>query len=285
MRIVIFQLLCVSFLILGVLVEVANAQPSRVATLIPNVNNGLEADPDRYQIVATVRRSMHSPAASAPFDLGSPHSPSIEQLVASDPDLVIGDATMHARLSSRLESLGLDLVLVDTTTSNTLLDGLREIANRNPPSEILTARVQSAEDALADLSLPKPVQVVALFGVPGSFYLVSERWWLGAMMKSLGFQNLVPDIPNKRFPGLVPVNDERLAVLQPEIVFLISHGDPQAIVTEFQRMATEGGVWSSMSEATLGVHALSPELFMATPGLDAPTAARELIRLTAPRDP
>ena len=263
----------------------ALAEPIRVATLIPNVNSGLRTDPSRYELVATVRSSMHAPAAGTPFDLGNPHSPSIEQLVASNPDLVIGDANMHGRLSTQMEPLGLELLLVDTSTSNALLEGLEAVAGRNPTSEILEARAQSAAADLAGLSLPEPVQVVALFGVPGSFYLVSERWWLGDMMNNLGFQNLVPDIPNDRFPGLVPVNDERLAMLKPQIVFLISHGDPGKVVGEFKRMATEGGVWASIGGAPLGVHVLNPEIFMATPGLNAPDAARELIRLTSVETP
>ena len=261
------------------------AEPVRVATLIPNVNSGLRVDPSRYEIVATVRTSMHAPAAGTPFDLGNPHSPSIEQLVASKPDLVIGDSNMHARLATQLEPLGLDLLLLDTGTSDSLLRGLQGVADHDPPSTILATRVQEASKALGGLHLSSPVSVVALFGVPGSFYLVSERWWLGAMMANLGFENLVPDIPNERFPGLVPVNDERLAVLKPQIVFLISHGEPQKVVGEFKRMAVEGGVWASIGGAPLGVHVLNPEIFMATPALNAPDAARELIRLTSVETP
>ena len=123
----------------------AFADPIRVATLIPNVNSGLETDPSRYELVATVRTSMHAPAAAAPFDLGNPHSPSIEQLVASNPDLVIGDANMHARLSTQLAPLGLELLLVDTSTSGSLLEGLETVARRDPPSEILETRAQSFE--------------------------------------------------------------------------------------------------------------------------------------------
>ena len=133
--------------------------------------------------------------------------------------------------------------------------------------------------------MAKPVAVVAFFGVPGSFYLVSERWWLGEMMQQLGFENLVPDIPNERFPGLVPVNDERLALLRPEIVFLVTHGDPGAVSGEFQRMASQDGAWSGLAAPELGVHVLDPELFMATPALNAPSAARELVELASGERP
>ena len=274
-----------AFLLSVFFTSLSLAAPVRVATLIPNVNSGLEADPAGYELVATVRTSMHAPNAAAPFDLGNPHSPSIEQLVASKPDLVIGDANMHARLATQLEPLGLNLLLMDTATSDSLLEGLQAVAERPPRSEVLADRAQQAAQDLAGLRLPEPVEVVALFGVPGSFYLVSERWWLGDMMKNLGFENLVPDVPNERYPGLVPVNDERVAILKPQIVFLISHGEPEKIVSEFKRMAMEGGVWASIGNAPLGVHVLNPELFMATPGLTAPDAARELIRLTSTENP
>lgn len=274
-----------AFVLFQSLASSSFAEPVRVATLIPNVNSGLASDPAGYELVATVRTSMHAPNAAAPFDLGNPHSPSIEQLVASKPDLVIGDANMHARLATQIEPLGLDLLLLDTATSDSLLRGLKTVADRTPRSRVLADRAEQASQDLASQGLPEPVRVVALFGVPGSFYLVSERWWLGDMMKNLGFENLVPDVPNERYPGLVPVNDERVAVLQPEIVFLISHGEPEKIVTEFKRMASEGGVWASVGQAPRGVHVLDPALFMATPGLTAPDAARELVRLASTGTP
>jgi len=105
------------------------------------------------------------------------------------------------------------------------------------------------------------------------------------MMQQLGFENLVPDIPNERFPGLVPVNDERLALLRPEIVFLVTHGDPGAVSGEFRRMASQDGAWSGLVEPELGVHVLDPELFMATPALNAPNAARELVELASGQRP
>ena len=255
------------------------AEPMRVATLVPAVNPGFEADPARYEIVATVRRSMHAPPLVGQQDLGSPHAPSIELLVASQPDLVVGDASMHARLATQLEPLGLNVALVDTRTSDSLLAGLEQIAAQPPGSERLVEAAGQARRELKAQHLAKPVAVVAFFGVPGSFYLVSERWWLGEMMQQLGFENLVPDIPNERFPGLVPVNDERLALLRPEIVFLVTHGDPGAVSGEFQRMASQDGAWSGLAAPELGVHVLDPELFMATPALNAPSAARELVEL------
>ncbi len=263
----------------------AAAEPMRVATLVPAVNPGFEADPERYEIVATVRRSMHAPPLVGKQDLGSPHSPSIELLVASQPDLVVGDASMHARLATQLEPLGLNVVLVDARTSDSLLAGLEQIAAQAPRSERMAQAAGQARRDLKDQHLAKPVRVVAFFGVPGSFYLVSERWWLGEMMQQLGFENLVPDIPNERFPGLVPVNDERLALLQPEIVFLVTHGDPEAVSGEFQRMASQDGAWSGLAAPELGVHVLAPELFMATPALNAPDAARELVELASGQEP
>ena len=260
--------------------DVSAEQKLRVATLTPAVNDGLRSDPDRYELVATVRTSMHAPAQTSVFDLGSPHSPNIEQLAASQPDLVIGDKALHARLASQLKPLGVEVVMVDASSSLSLLEGLSEIANRVPHSRILSSRVDEAQSELSEISLSNPVSVVALFGVPGSFYLVSERWWLGSMLKGLGFTNLVPDVPNKRYPGLVPVNDERLAMLRPDIVFLISHGDPEKIKSEFARMTAEEGAWAQIGSASRGVHVLDPEVFMMTPALNAPEVAQTLVQMT-----
>jgi iron complex transport system substrate-binding protein len=83
-------------------------------------------------------------------------------------------------------------------------------------------------------------------------------------------------------PGYVPLSDEVLATLRPELLLLLSHGDPARVEAEFRRRL-EGGPWQGLrTSARRGVHVLDPVLFQANPGLGVVDAARALTALVAP---
>jgi hypothetical protein len=80
-------------------------------------------------------------------------------------------------------------------------------------------------------------------------------------------------------PGYVPLSDEVLAGLRPELLLLLSHGDPTRVQAEFARRL-EGGPWAGLrASAKRGVHVLDPVLFQSNPGLDVVAAARSLVAI------
>jgi iron complex transport system substrate-binding protein len=256
----------------------AAAEPLRVAALLPFVEDALRLDPERFAVVAAVRRSLHHPVSDGTLDLGNPHSPSFESLVQADPDLVVGDRMLHAALAPRLAGLGAELVLVDTASVAATLDALDALGQRAGGAPELAEALAAARADLKALALPRAVPVLLLFGTPGSFFAFTERTWLGDLATRVGFRNLAP-AGEERFPGLVAVNDEALAQLRPELVLLVAHGEPDKIRADFARRAAAGGPWAGLGAAKLGVHALDPALFSANPGLALARAGGELVAL------
>ncbi len=266
------------------------AEPTRVATLLPSIEDALGSlPPEKVVVVATVRRDLHQAPNGDRIDLGNAHSPSFEKLAEARPDLVVGDAQLHAMLGAKLERSGAEVMLVDTTTVDKTFDALHALAARvgaQPEMERQTAAARAKIDALG---LQRSVPVLAIFGAPGSFYAVTDRTWLGDLLARLNFHNVGSrDDGNERFPGLVALSDEVMATLRPELVLLMVHGDPQRIRESFTGRMASGGPWSGMRDsATGGVHVLDPRLFQANPGLDLPLAAQSLVDLVAQetRDP
>jgi iron complex transport system substrate-binding protein len=81
----------------------------------------------------------------------------------------------------------------------------------------------------------------------------------------------------------VPLTDEALVGLQPELVLLVVHGNPDGVRAAFERdLATRPALPSVHESATRGVHVLDPALFSANPGLAMPRAARALRELAQP---
>lgn len=261
----------------GVLRAQERSAPARVATLLPFVADALALAPEHATVVASVRRSMRSPLPEGLIDLGNPHSPSFERLAEARPDLIVGDRQIHAALRGALSDLGAELVLIDTTGADSTLDGLLELSRTIGGSPSLTARVARVRAEVRELAISEPIRVLVLFGAPGSFYAVTERAWLGELVRALGFQNLAPTAGDERFPGMVVLSDEVVAALDPELVLLVAHGAPQKIREDLESRTRSGGAWSSLGRARRGIHVLDPALFSANPGLELARAARLLV--------
>ena len=273
------RLALASFLVL-LFAMPSGAEPTRVATLLPFVEEALVLDPEHVEVVATVRSDLHVPVGEGRIDLGSPHSPSFERLAAARPQYVIGDRMIHAMLAERLASSGAEVVFLDTTGVDATFEGILEVGKKTGSAEVLQAAVASAKEEIDALKIERPVRVLILFGAPGTFYAVSERTWVGDLAARMGYENVAPK-GESRYPGFVPLNDEVLATLRPDLVLLIAHGDPTAIQADFDQRASQGGPWASLADAPLGVHALDPRTFSANPGLDMPSAGAQLLEFSS----
>lgn len=259
----------------------AEAPPDRlrVATLLPFVEDAVRLASDRAIVVASVRRSVHAPLADGVIDLGNPHGPNMEKLAEARPDVVIGDASVHARFASALAGSGARLLMLETSGVESTLEALAQVSAAIGGSEALDARIASVRAEIEALAVEGSPKILTLFGSPGTFYVMTDRAWLGDLAKSVGYASTVADGGSERFPGLVPVSDEVMAIARPDLVLLIAHGNPTQIRAELDRRVARGGPWAGLGRARLGVHVLDPILFSANPGLDLSQAARELVRL------
>ena len=134
--------MAVSMLIASGTVQAAE-EPVRVAALVPFVEDAVgRMDAERIVVVASVRRSMTRPVAEGLVDLGNPHSPDLERLMMSGADLVVGDAIVHAAKKEELGRGGAEVVLIDTSSIDSALAGLVELASRAGAGDAHSAGVR-----------------------------------------------------------------------------------------------------------------------------------------------
>jgi iron complex transport system substrate-binding protein len=264
----------------------ACAEPLRIATLLPCVADAVaQLPPDKALLVATVRKHLHEPAPAGVVDLGTPHAASLERLAEARADLVVAERRLHGTQGDRLAAGRAELLLIDTSSIDTTFAGLVQVAERAGAAPEMEARVAAARAGLTASKLAAPVPTLALFATPGVFLAVTEQTWIGDLMARLGFASVAPSTPHGgALPGYVPLSDEVLATLRPELLLLLSHGDPARVQAEFARRI-EGGPWTGLREsAWRGVHVLDPALFQSNPGLGIVDAAHALTALVPARE-
>ncbi|HEX5064905.1 MAG TPA: ABC transporter substrate-binding protein [Myxococcota bacterium] len=259
----------------------AFADEVRVATLLPCVEDALRGVPG-VRVVASIRASMRAPERTDVVDLGSPHAPNLERLAAANANLVVADAVLDAPLKDELARSGAEVVLLDTSSVDSTFAGLEALGKKVGAPDVLAARVQASRAKLAGEALATPIKVLALFGTPGSFQVVTQGAWLGSLLETLRFENLGAGLTgSQRFPGFAEVSHETLATLHPDLVLLVAHGDPTRIRQELDALMAGSGPWSGLAKASRGVHVLPPDLFVSNPGLGLPQAGQVIAELGA----
>lgn len=260
----------------------APADEVRVATLLPAVEHALQGVPN-VKVVASIRASMRAPERTDVVDLGSPHSPNLERLASANANLVVADAMINGPLKEELARSGAEVMLLDTSSVDSTFAGLEELGRKVGAPDVLAERVKASRAKLAQEALGSPVKVLALFGTPGSFQVVTQGAWIGSLLETLHFDNLGAGLTGaSRFPGFAEVSHEMLATLRPDLVLLVAHGDPTRIRQELDTLMAGSGPWSGLGKASRGVHVLPPDLFVSNPGLELPRAGQVIAELGAP---
>lgn len=251
----------------------------RVATLCPLVTDALATAGERAEIVASVRRNPTTPVSGGIADLGTPHTPNLEVLVASGARLVVADRSMHAPLVPRLESQGLEVVLVDTSSVDGTFASLLALGERVGAGADYAKSVAGARESLDAVKPRRPERVLALLGMPTSFFVMTSRSWQGDLLARIGFENVAGSVVGEeRIPGFVPLSDEILAGLAPERVLLVAHGDPEAVRTAFERRLQDRGLLRATSGGVPPrIEILSPDRFLSNPGIALPELARDIV--------
>lgn len=256
----------------------AAAEPARVATLLPYVAEALDlvaASGGAVEVVAAVPAQIGAALPDGRIDLGSPHSPSFENLAAARPDVAVGDRRFHAGIEDKLGRVAERVVLVEATSVDATFDGLAEVAAAAGVEEAMRGRIEESRGELEALRLDRPVAALPLFGAPGSYMAITDRTWLGDLLSELGFENLAAGLAGREsYPGYVEISEEVLATLEPDVVLLVTHGSPEAVEEDFRRRAETGGAWSVLADR---VQMLDAHLFARNPGLEMPQAARALV--------
>ncbi len=253
---------------------VAQAEPVRLATLLPYVAEAFDDFPASVTVVASVRRAEAPPLPAGVLDLGSSHAPSFEQLALARPQVVVADRRLHSSFAGQLARGGAEVILVEANSVAATFEGLLRVAGRLGLERELRARVAEVEAQLDRLARRQPLPVLPVFGAPGSFLLVTERTWLGDLLARQGLVTVLPGASGvEPTAGYVELSAEVLGTLEPRRVLVLCHGDPAQIEEAFRRR------FGRALPGSPPVSVLPLSLFAGNPGLRLAEAAEWLARL------
>jgi iron complex transport system substrate-binding protein len=211
----------------GVTITLAQP-PQRIISLLPSLTESVCAMEQCQRLVGVDRYSNYPDAVQRLPKLGGGMDPNIEAIVALKPDVVL--VSIAGRATSRLESLGIKVVALETKTQADVQRVLRKLdvllaVPDAQGADRLWRVIDSGVSAAAQSLSPKAKNTRVYFEVSRGPYAAGESSFMGEILKRLGVKNVVPAALGP-YPKL---NPEFVVRANPDVI-MIGNRSMQAMV-------------------------------------------------------
>lgn len=173
--------------------------------------------------------------------------PNLEQLIAVDPDFIVTGSTYAQFMPHIAEVTQAEVIIMDVETVDSVMVHMRvlgKIAGRDAQAEELAVALEKRLKAQMEGFEPiEPVNVLAIFGTPHSFYSFMPESYLGDLVRHAGGR-MGPEglTSHKVYRGLAPLTMETVIEFDPDLLLVLFHG-PE----ETSRAMFEGDpLWGSL---------------------------------------
>ncbi|MEC2323098.1 ABC transporter substrate-binding protein [Lederbergia lenta] len=217
------------------------------------------------------------PTASGPVakeleditEIGNPHQPNFEKIAEVHPD-VLAAATSFKQHAENIERQGTKVIY---TKANSVADIQETIlmfgqlfekeAEAEDMNKTITEKVESIEKDKSE-----PVKTLLVYGAPGTYLAALPNSLTGDLLEKAGGENIASDFPQEEnYPQYASLSVEKIIERNPEVVMLITHGDPEAVKEAFAKEMEKNAAWKNLDAVKNGnVMVLPSHLFGSNPG-------------------
>ena len=248
--------------------------PERVAALIGSFADVWQLAGGKVSATASDAWSDFELELYGAIDLGGAHSPNLELLLGSDPELVLASASTSAdvEMMGALENAGITVAYFEVNGIEDYLRMLKictEITGRDDLYEKngleVLKRVEEIKSDLAESDIPSEKRRVLVLRAASTFVKAknSEGTVLGQMLADLGCINIADSDESL----LENLSVESVLRDEPYRIFVVTMGsDTEAAIASFDRMISENPAWSSLGAIKEGrVYHMEKRLFNQKP--------------------
>lgn len=216
--------------------------------------------------------------------VGTTHEINYEQIALLQPDVVLGNVAFNQDDVASIENVGTKVVL---TEANSIQDIKKQIDLYGKMLQQETKAQQINEELNTKLEEIKKTltnngkRVLIVYGAPGTYMAALPNSLSGDILTAAGGVNIAGDYPAlEKFPQYAQINTERVVEANPDVVLLITHGNPEEIRKGFLKEMEQSSSWNSLEAVKQGrVEVLPSKLFGSNPGSNVTEAVSYMVEL------
>lgn len=209
--------------------------------------------------------------AAGAEQIGSTHGIDLEKIAALDADVVLGNHPLNTKDIPSVEGIGSKMLL---TSANSIDDIKKQIAlfgqllRKEDKARELNESIDAKLKEIGSGSTgPKP-RVLLVYGAPGTYMAALGNSLSGDILAKAGGENIAADYPKlENYPQYAQLNTEKIIQSNPQLVLLMSHGNPEKVKDGFLKEMQQNAAWNSLDAVKHNrVEVLPSDLFGTNPG-------------------
>lgn len=214
-------------------------------------------------------------------EVGTTHELDLEKITFLRPDLVLGNAVLNAKDAEIMESIGSHMILTEANSVADIQKQIRllgKILDQNSKAEELVQSIDGKLRELRNEELSTRPRVLIIYGAPGTYLAALPNSLSGNLLELAGGINIASDYPElESYPHYAQLNTERIVESDPELILIMTHGQPEAVKDGFFKEMQVSAAWNGIRAVKNGqVHVLPSDLFGTNPGTKVTDALDEM---------
>ena len=225
-------------------------------------------------------------------DIGHHTNVNVEEVLALDPDLVIGNTTLHKKLIPILEDshipfINLDMILLEDVKRNAKLVGevIGDREQAEEPIAELELKITTIQEKINQYRGKEEPKKVAIFNItPNNVTVNRENTIPGEVSQILGLTNIAEGVPAlEENPTQTAFSLEKVVEEDPDMIFVVHHGEKSKAEERMDIDMKNSPAWSTLTAVQNDqVHFLPENLFLSNSGLNYDESIQYLAKLVYP---
>lgn len=217
--------------------------------------------------------------------IGTAHEVDLERIALLRPDVVLGNDPMNVKDIPTLEGIGAKVVLTSANSIDEIerqIELFGKLLGREQRAGELIDSIRAKREALAAETAGAETartRALLVYGAPGTFMAALPTSLAGDLLQAAGGYNIAADYPRlQSYPQYAQLNAERIVDSDPEVIFIMTHGNPEQVADNFAEEMRKNSAWNHVAAVRTGrVEVLPADLFGTSPGTRV-IEALELLR-------
>ncbi|WP_188388748.1 ABC transporter substrate-binding protein [Priestia taiwanensis] len=217
------------------------------------------------------RPSSKVPLASEELEkatqIGNLHQPNFEKIASVQADVLIANSGFEKHVAT-VEQGKTKVFLSATNSVEDLQKSITTYGQMLGKEDKAKELVTSIDDKLKSVKQEKKVRSLLVYGAPGTYMAALPTSLSGDILEKVGGENIAKDYEaTKEFPQYAQLSVERVVESNPEVVYLITHGDPEAVKKAFEEEMKKNAGWKNLDAVKNNKVVILPShLFGTNPG-------------------
>lgn len=221
------------------------------------------------------------------MSVGKVYQIDTEKVLACSPDLVIVNKGMNEKLVDTLKANGINTIVLDMKSYEDVkreVGVLAKITGETAKGEQLIADMDNKIAAVKAKIPQDKLRVSIIHSTNQGLTVQLDKSIAGSIAAMLGWENVASDLsPLEKNPDAAPYSLETLVQQNPEILFVTSMGQIDAIKTSMAETMQNNPAWQTVGAVKTGkVFYLPQDLFLLSPGIHYPDAVEDMARCVYP---